>query len=64
MEADFRGEVRLFAARHNLSKAALARRAGLHTNTLRNLDSDDWSPNWRTIEALRAVMRDTPAEAA
>ena len=53
MEPDFRDEVRAFAARHSLTKTALAKRAGLHANTLRRFESDEWSPNWRTLEALR-----------
>jgi len=34
------------------SRAQLAREAGIHENTLRNIDSPDWSPRWKTLVAL------------
>jgi len=35
-----------------VSRAALAREAGLHENTLRSVDSPEWSPRWKTLVAL------------
>lgn len=35
-----------------IPKAELARRAGVHPNTLAKVESPDWSPRWKTLEAL------------
>jgi len=45
-------EVRNAITRHGISKAELARRAGVHANTLANVEAAEWSPNWKTLEAL------------
>lgn len=34
------------------SKADLAREAGIHPNTLANVADPEWSPRWKTLEAL------------
>lgn len=49
--------VRRYADQRGLSKAALARMAGLHPNTLRDLDKQGWSPNWKTALALNDLMK-------
>lgn len=45
-------EVRDAIARSAITKADLARRAEVHANTLANVESPDWSPRWKTLEAL------------
>lgn len=45
-------EVRNAITKHAISKAELARRAGVHANTLANVEGPDWSPRWKTLEAL------------
>ncbi len=45
-------QVRDAISRSAISKAELARRAGVHANTLANVESDEWSPRWKTLEAL------------
>lgn len=45
-------EVRDAIARSAMTKAELARRADVHANTLANVESPDWSPRWKTLEAL------------
>lgn len=37
-----------------VSKAELARLSGLHENTFRGVESDDWSPRWKTLEQMCA----------
>jgi len=44
-------EVR-FALKEGITKAALARKAGVHENTLRSVESDDWAPKWPTLVKL------------
>lgn len=39
-----------------LSKAAVARRAGLHVNTLRHFGEKAWSPTVETIRAVEAAI--------
>lgn len=43
-------------AKDGVSKAGLAKRAGLHPNTLREADSPDWAPNARTLMALEKLL--------
>lgn len=50
-------EVRLAISDGGVSKAALAREAKLHENTLRNIESDDWNPRFRTLEVLCKAAR-------
>ena len=47
-----------------LSRSGLARAAGLHANTLRDLDQPDWNPTADTLRKLEAYLfdsDDTPA---
>lgn len=45
-------EVRTAINDHGISQAGLAREAGVHKNTLRNVQDEGWSPNWKTLQAL------------
>jgi lambda repressor-like predicted transcriptional regulator len=45
-------EVRNAITKSAISKAELARRAGVHANTLATVESAEWSPRWKTLEAL------------
>ncbi len=45
-------EVRDAITRGAITKADIARRAQVHPNTLANVESSDWSPRWKTLEAL------------
>ena len=45
-------EVRNAISKSAISKAELARRAEVHHNTLANVESPEWSPRWKTLEAL------------
>lgn len=45
-------EVRDAINRSAITKAELARRAGVHANTLANVESEEWSPRWKTLVAL------------
>ena len=56
--------VRQYAARHGLTKTALATLAGLHENTLRDLDKPNWSPSWKTATALSRLLQADTDEAA
>lgn len=55
--------VRAFAASKNWKPAKFAKAAGLHTNTLRNFDSDDWNPTLDTLRKLEAVIERDGANA-
>ncbi|MEQ1551337.1 3,4-dihydroxy-2-butanone-4-phosphate synthase [Sphingorhabdus sp.] len=47
-----------------LSRSGLARAAGLHANTLRDLDAPDWNPTAETLRKLESYLfsnDDTPA---
>jgi len=39
-----------------MSRAGLARAAGLHANTLRDLESPDWNPTAETLRKLESVL--------
>lgn len=64
MEGASPAEVRRLFAASGLTKKDLAERAGLHPNTLRHMDDDDWSPTWKTLSALRDAMATPSKEAA
>lgn len=48
--------VRDHVARSGLSRAAVARAAGLHPNSLRALDRPDWNPTAETLAKLEAYL--------
>lgn len=55
--------VRKLVVEGGMSRSGLARAAGLHANTLRDLDSDDWNPTAETLKKLENFLfsnDDTP----
>ncbi len=50
--------IRKALAATGLSRSGLARAAGLHANSLRDLDSDDWNPTAETLSKLEACLLD------
>lgn len=54
--------IRAYAQKNGLRKATLAKRAGLHPNALRDLDSPDWKPRLDTIEKLEKVLAEAGEE--
>lgn len=57
-------KLRAYVANGGVSRSGLARAAGLHANTLRDLDAPDWNPTAETLrklEAYLAVNDDRPA---
>lgn len=52
--------IRRFVRRRKVSKAALARAAGLHPNTLRELHLDGWDPRLSTIRKLEDYIDGQP----
>lgn len=57
-------DVRDAVNRSQIAKADLARRAGLHANSLADLDSPDWNPRWKTLDALCRAAEVIRAERA
>lgn len=57
-------EVRDAISRSGITKAELARKAGVHANTLANVEADAWSPRWKTLEALCQAADEIKAERA
>lgn len=57
-------EVRNAITKSAISKAELARRANVHANTLANVEDADWSPRWKTLEALCRAVDEIRAERA
>ena len=50
--------LRALAASGEESKSGIARAAGLHANSLRNLDEPDWNPTADTLRKLETWLRD------
>lgn len=48
--------IRAYRQSAKLSRRGLATAAGLGVNTLRDIDSPDWSPVLRTIEQIEAII--------
>ena len=48
--------VRELVSSGDITKSGLARAAGLHPNSLRNLDEDDWNPKAETLIKLERFM--------
>jgi 3,4-dihydroxy 2-butanone 4-phosphate synthase/GTP cyclohydrolase II len=48
--------IRTAVAQSGMSRAALARAAGLHPNSLRSLDSPNWNPTAETLGKLEACL--------
>jgi 3,4-dihydroxy 2-butanone 4-phosphate synthase / GTP cyclohydrolase II len=57
-------KVRNLVVQGGMSKSGLSRASGLHANTLRDLESDDWNPTAETLRKLEIFLfanDDTPA---
>jgi 3,4-dihydroxy 2-butanone 4-phosphate synthase/GTP cyclohydrolase II len=64
MSADLINRLRGLVTEGGLSRSGLARAAGLHANTLRDLDQPDWNPTADTLRKLESYLftsDDTPA---
>lgn len=48
--------VRQFRVRSGLTAPAFARKAGLHSNALRDIDNPEWSPNATTLRKLESFI--------
>ncbi|MET0374141.1 MAG: helix-turn-helix transcriptional regulator, partial [Rhizorhabdus sp.] len=55
MSIDLVTRIRDAVAERGISRSGLARAAGLHPNSLRSLDEDDWNP---TADTLKKLERD------
>ena len=49
-------KLRAHVAEGNVSRSGLARAAGLHANTLRDLDAPDWNPTAETLRKLEDYL--------
>ncbi|WP_373474457.1 3,4-dihydroxy-2-butanone-4-phosphate synthase [Sphingorhabdus sp.] len=64
MSTQLIGKLRSLVNDGGLSRSGLARAAGLHANTLRDLDQPDWNPTADTLRKLESYLfanDDTPA---
>jgi 3,4-dihydroxy 2-butanone 4-phosphate synthase/GTP cyclohydrolase II len=64
MSTDLINRLRSLVTEGGLSRSGLARAAGLHANTLRDLDQPGWNPTADTLRKLEAYLfdsDDTPA---
>lgn len=50
--------------RSAIPKKELAKRAGLHPNTLTGVEQPQWNPRWNTLEALCAAAEQIKRERA
>jgi len=51
-------KIRALVADGHESRSGLARAAGLHANSLRTLDDEDWNPTTDTLRKLESYLRD------
>ena len=56
MNAPLIERVRALVAKGDATKAGLAKAAGLHANSLRRLDEDDWNPTADTLRKLEKLL--------
>ena len=56
MSAPLIERVRALVAKGDATKAGLAKAAGLHANSLRRLDEDDWNPTADTLRKLEKLL--------
>ncbi len=59
MSIDLISRVRGLVTQGGMSRSGLARAAGLHANSLRDLDSPDWNPTADTLRKLERVLFDS-----
>jgi transcriptional regulator with XRE-family HTH domain len=73
MVTDFIDRIRLALKRDGVTPGGLARKAGLHRNTLYGVERDDWNPSATVLKALEPHIvaieagdwqAEAPAEAA
>ena len=50
MNTDLLERIRDAVAHRSISRSGLARAAGLHPNSLRSIDDDDWNPTAETLK--------------
>lgn len=48
--------IRAYRETEGLTRSALALRAGLHKNTLRGMDEENWNPPVETVRKLEALL--------
>ncbi|MEY2884215.1 MAG: 3,4-dihydroxy-2-butanone-4-phosphate synthase, partial [Pseudomonadota bacterium] len=58
MTTSITDRLRALVAEGGETKSGIARAAGLHANSLRNLDDADWNPTSDTLKKLEAWLRD------
>lgn len=56
MKIDLLERIRNAVAERGISRSGLARAAGLHPNSLRSLDDDDWNPTAETLKKLERYL--------
>ena len=56
MNIDLLERIRNAVAQRAISRSGLARAAGLHPNSLRSLDDDDWNPTAETLKKLERYL--------
>ena len=56
MSIDLVTRIRNAVAERGISRSGLARAAGLHPNSLRSLDEDDWNPTADTLKKLERYL--------
>jgi 3,4-dihydroxy 2-butanone 4-phosphate synthase / GTP cyclohydrolase II len=60
MSTDLIARIRSLVADGDMSRSGLARAAGLHANTLRDLDEPGWNPTAETLRKLETVLEGLP----
>ncbi|MBA4047870.1 MAG: 3,4-dihydroxy-2-butanone-4-phosphate synthase, partial [Sphingomonas sp.] len=56
MSTNLIDRIRHLVTEGGMSRSGLARAAGLHANTLRDIDAPDWNPTAETLRKLEAVL--------
>jgi 3,4-dihydroxy 2-butanone 4-phosphate synthase/GTP cyclohydrolase II len=56
MSTNLIDRIRRLVTEGGMSRSGLARAAGLHANTLREIDAPDWNPTAETLRKLEAVL--------
>lgn len=56
MQEDYQQRIAAVLRQPQITKALIASRAGVHPNTLRDMDRPDWNPALRTFLAVMAVV--------
>ena len=59
MSSEIITKVRRLVTQGGMSRSGLARAAGLHANTLRDLDQSDWNPTAETLRKLETYLFDS-----